>query len=217
MTHTDKKNGIPDKKITMAIVTEQDTQIFQLGETVREAIAQAKLALLPHLANSMPKPIDGAIDDIDTVADIPHVELTLITNSEYLSKWCDGHGHNTTLVDDEGIIDTIKNDAANMVIVVPAAQHIAIHPNEGIAIVPNEGNVIVNAQEELLRLDDHDKRVHNDALIALMLPPEYRVIQSSIDPDTYIRVIATPSYINMSENKNGQNNTPTSNETDEDA
>ena len=212
MSHTNNASNIPDNKITMAIVTEQDTQIFQLGETVREAIAQAKLELIPHLANSMPRPID----DINTVADIPYVEITLITNSEYLSKWCDEHGQSTELVDDEGIIDIIKNDTATMVIIVPAAQHIAIHPNEGIAIVPNEGNVIVNVQEELLRLGDRDERIHSDTLIALMLPPEYRVTQSSIDPDTYIRVIATPSYINVSENKSNQN-TPTSNETDEDA
>lgn len=206
MGHTDNASNIPDNKITMTIVTERDTQTFQLGETVAEAIAQTKLALLPHLANKMSRPADDPIDNIDTVANIPHVELTLITNSEYLSKWCDEHGHNAELVDDEGIIDAIKNDTATMIIVVPAAQHIAIHPNEGIAIVPNENNVIVNAQEELLRLDDHGVRVHSDAHIALMLPPEYRMTQSSIDPDTYIRVIATPSYTNVAEN-----------ETDEDA
>ena len=208
MTHTDNKNSIPDNKITMAIVTEQDTQKFQLGETVRETIAQARLALLPHLANNMPKNIDGVIDDIDTVADIPMFELTVITNSAYLSKWCNKHSHDATLVDDEGIINTIKNDTATMVIVVPSAGHIAIHPNEGIAIVPNEGNVIVNAQEELLRVDKDGERIHGEAIIALMLPPEYRMVQSSIDPDTYIRVIATPGHIN-------KNNT--SNETSEDA
>lgn len=28
-----------------------------------------------------------------------------------------------------------------------------------------------------------------------MLPPEYRMTRSSVDPDTYIRIIAIPSYV----------------------
>lgn len=204
MSHTDHENN---NTITMAIVTEAATQTFQLGETVAEAIAQTKLTLLPHMTD-MADNTPHAIDDIDMLVDIPRVELTVITNSEHLNKWCNEHGHNATLVDDEGIIDTIKNDTATMVIVVPAAQHIAINPEEGIALVPNESNIIIRAQEELLRVDEHGERAHSEALIALMMPPEYRVVQSALDPDTYIRIIATPSYINT-------NNSDT--ETNEDA
>lgn len=30
-----------------------------------------------------------------------------------------------------------------------------------------------------------------------MLPPEYRMTRSSVDPDTYIRIIATPAYVHL--------------------
>lgn len=32
-----------------------------------------------------------------------------------------------------------------------------------------------------------------------MLPPEYRMTRSSVDPDTYIRIIATPSYVHLAD------------------
>ena len=30
-----------------------------------------------------------------------------------------------------------------------------------------------------------------------MLPPEYRMTPSNIDPDTYIRVVAMPTYVHL--------------------
>lgn len=32
-----------------------------------------------------------------------------------------------------------------------------------------------------------------------MLPPEYRMTPSNIDPDTYIRVVAMPTYVHLAD------------------
>ena len=61
-----------DNTITIAIATEPNTKVFQLGETVAETIARMNLALLPHVANDIPQSINNN-DDISTLIDIPQI------------------------------------------------------------------------------------------------------------------------------------------------
>lgn len=187
--------------ITIAIVTEETTQTFQLGETVAEAIAQTKLALLPNFADDNARSIDET-DDISLLVDIPDVEVNIITNSAYLNGWLKRNNYNTELVDDEDLLNTFVNENTSLTVMVPAVEHIAIQPEEGIALLPDETNILVRTQAEILRTDENDQRVHGNPAIGLMLPPEYRIVRSSVDPDTYIRVIATPSYANLTSEAN---------------
>lgn len=171
-----------DNTITIAVATEPTTKVFQLGETVAETIARMNLALLPHVAN-----------------DIPHVEVNVVTNNAYLNGWLKKNGYSARLVDDEGILNVLENEDIMTTIVVPAAENLAINAEEGnISLPPDENNILVRVQDEILRSDDNGQRVH-DTFITLMLPPEYRMTPSNIDPDTYIRVVAMPTYVHLAD------------------
>lgn len=184
--------------ITIAVATEPTTKVFQLGETVAETIAQMNLALLPHVASDTKQPI-GNDNDISTLIDIPHVEVNVVTNNAYLNGWLKKNGRNTRLVDDEGILNVLENEDIMTTIVVPAAENLAINAEEGnISLPPDENNILVRVQDEILRRDNDGKRIH-DTFIALMLPPEYRMTPSNIDPDTYIRVVAMPTYVHLAD------------------
>lgn len=192
MTNTDNSNNA----ITIAVATEPTTKVFQLGETVAETIAQTKLALLPHFANETERSINDA-DDINTLIDIPQVEIKIVTNNAYLNGWLKKNGYSARLVDDEGILNAFANEDIMTTIVVPSAENLAINAEEGnISLPPDENNILVRVQDEILRRDNDGKRIH-DTFIALMLPPEYRMTPSSIDPDTYIRVVAMPTYVHL--------------------
>lgn len=185
-----------DNTITIAVATEPTTKVFQLGETVAETIARMNLALLPHVANNIPQSINND-DDISTLIDIPHVEVNVVTNNAYLNGWLKKNGYSAHLVDDEGILNVLKNEDIMTTIVVPAAENLAINPEEGnISLPPDENNILVRVQDEILRSDNNGQRVH-DTFITLMLPPEYRMTPSNIDPDTYIRVVAMPTYVHL--------------------
>lgn len=185
-----------DNTITIAVATEPTTKVFQLGETVAETIARMNLALLPHVTNDTPQSIDND-DDISTLINIPHVEVNVVTNNAYLNGWLNKNGHNSRLVDDEGILDVLKNEDIMTTIVVPTAENLAMNPENGeISLPPNENNILVRVQDEIMRSDDNGQRVH-DTFITLMLPPEYRMTPSNIDPDTYIRVVAMPTYVHL--------------------
>jgi hypothetical protein len=187
-----------DNTITIAVATEPTTKVFQIGETVAETIARMNLALLPHIAGDTPQPIDND-DDISILTDIPHVEVNVVTNNTYLNGWLKKNGHNARLVDDEGILKALENEDIMTTIVVPAAENLAINAEEGnISLPPDENNILVRVQDEILRLDNEGKRVHN-TFITLMLPPEYRMTPSDIDPDTYIRVVAMPTYVHLAD------------------
>lgn len=190
---TDTNN--PDSTITIAVATEPTTQVFQIGETIADAIAQTKLALLPHFADNTQQPISD-VDDISIITDIPHVKVDVVTNSGYLNGWLKKHGHKTRLVDDEGLLNVLGNEDIATVIVVPSVENLAIN-QEGVSLPPNEDNILVRVQDEILRLDDEGKRIHDNMSPALMLPPEYRMTRSNVDPDTYIRIIATPAYVHL--------------------
>lgn len=171
-----------DNTITIAVATEPNTKVFQLGETVAETIARMNLALLPHVAN-----------------DIPHVEVNVVTNNAYLNGWLKKNGYSARLVDDDGILNVLENEDIMTTIVVPAAENLAINPEEGnISLPPDENNILVRVQDEILRSDDKGQRIH-DTFITLMLPPEYRMTPSNIDPDTYIRVVAMPTYVHLAD------------------
>lgn len=192
MTNTDNT----DNAITIAVATEPTTKVFQLGETVAETIAQTKLALLPHFANDTPQSINNA-DDINTICDIPQVEIKVVTNNAYLNGWLKKNGYGARLVDDEGILNALENEDIMTTIVVPSAENLAMNPENGeISLPPDENNILVRVQDEILRRDDDGKRIH-DTFIALMLPPEYRMTPSSIDPDTYVRIVAMPTYVHL--------------------
>jgi hypothetical protein len=187
-----------DNTITIAVATEPNTKVFQLGETVAETIARMNLALLPHVANDIPQSINND-DDISTLIDIPHVEVNVVTNNAYLNGWLKKNGYSARLVDDEGILGVLENEDIMTTIVVPAAENLAINPEEGnISLPPDENNILVRVQDEILRSDDNGQRVH-DTFITLMLPPEYRMTPSNIDPDTYIRVVAMPTYVHLAD------------------
>lgn len=187
-----------DNAITIAVATEPNTKVFQLGETVAETIAQMNLALLPHVASDTEQPIDND-DDISTLIDIPRVEVNVVTNNAYLNGWLKKNGRNTRLVDDEGILGVLENEDIMTTIVVPAAENLAINAEEGnISLPPDENNILVRVQDEILRRDNDGERIH-DTFIALMLPPEYRMTPSNIDPDTYIRVVAMPTYVHLAD------------------
>lgn len=136
----------------------------------------------------------------ETVAEtIPHVEINVVTNNAYLNGWLKKNGYNTRLVDDEGILGVLENEDIMTTIVVPAAENLAINPEEGnISLPPDENNILVRVQDEILRSDNNGQRVH-DTFITLMLPPEYRMTPSNIDPDTYIRVVAIPTYVHLAD------------------
>ena len=187
-----------DNTITIAVATEPTTKVFQLGETVAETIAQMNLALLPHVAGDTKQPIDND-DDISTLIDIPHVEVNVVTNNAYLNGWLNKNGHNSRLVDDDGILDVLENEDIMTTIVVPAAENLAMNPENGeISLPPDENNILVRVQDEIMRSDDNGQRIHG-TFITLMLPPEYRMIPSNIDPDTYIRVVAMPTYVHLAD------------------
>lgn len=188
----------PSNAITIAVATEPTTKVFQIGETVAETIAQMNLALLPHIANDNPQSINND-DDISTLIDIPRVEVNVVTNNTYLNGWLKKNGHNARLVDDEGILNALENEDIMTTIVVPAAENLAMNPENGeISLPPDENNILVRVQDEILRSDDKGQRVH-DTFITLMLPPEYRMTPSNIDPDTYIRVVAMPTYVHLAD------------------
>lgn len=192
MSNTDN----PSNAITIAVATEPTTKVFQIGETVAETIARMNLALLPHVAGDTPQPIDND-DDISTLIDIPHVEVNVVTNNAYLNGWLKKNGRNSRLVDDEGILSVLENEDIMTTIVVPAAENLAMNPENGeISLPPDENNILVRVQDEILRSDDNGQRIH-DTFITLMLPPEYRMTPSNIDPDTYIRVVAMPTYVHL--------------------
>lgn len=187
-----------DNTITIAVATEPTTKVFQLGETVAETIAQMNLALLPHVAGDTKQPIDND-DDISTLIDIPHVEVNVVTNNAYLNGWLNKNGRNSRLVDDDGILDVLENEDIMTTIVVPAAENLAMNPENGeISLPPDENNILVRVQNEIMRSDDNGQRIH-DTFITLMLPPEYRMIPSNIDPDTYIRIVAMPTYVHLAD------------------
>lgn len=186
----------PSNAITIAVATEPTTKVFQIGETVAETIARMNLALLPHIANDNPQSINND-DDISTLIDIPRVEVNVVTNNAYLNGWLKKNGHNARLVDDEGILNALENEDIMTTIVVPAAENLAMNPENGeISLPPDENNILVRVQDEILRSDDNGQRIH-DTFITLMLPPEYRMTPSNIDPDTYIRVVAMPIYVHL--------------------
>ena len=186
----------PSNKITIAVATEPTTKVFQLGETVAETIARMNLALLPHVAGDTPQSINND-DDISTLIDIPHVEINIVTNNAYLNSWLKKNGHTARLVGDEGILDALENEDIMTAIVAPAAENLAMNPENGeISLPPDENNILVRVQDEILRSDDNGQRIH-DTFIALILPPEYRMTPSDIDPDTYIRVVAMPTYVHL--------------------
>lgn len=187
-----------ENAITIAVATEPTTKVFQLGETVAETIAQMNLALLPHVASDTKQPIDND-DDISTLIDIPHVEVNVVTNNAYLNGWLNKNGHNSRLVDDDGILDVLENEDIMTTIVVPAAENLAMNPENGeISLPPNENNILVRVQDEIMRSDDNGQRIHG-TFITLMLPPEYRMTPSNIDPDTYVRVVAMPTYVHLAD------------------
>lgn len=188
----------PSNAITIAVATEPTTKVFQIGETVAETIARMNLALLPHIANDNPQSVNND-DDISTLIDIPRVEVNVVTNNAYLNGWLKKNGHNARLVDDEGILNALENEDIMTTIVVPAAENLAMNPENGeISLPPDENNILVRVQDEILRSDDKGQRVHN-TFITLMLPPEYRMTPSNIDPDTYIRVVAMPTYVHLAD------------------
>lgn len=188
----------PSNAITIAVATEPTTKVFQIGETVAETIARMNLALLPHIANDNPQSVNND-DDISTLIDIPRVEVNVVTNNAYLNGWLKKNGHNARLVDDEGILNALENEDIMTTIVVPAAENLAMNPENGeISLPPDENNILVRVQDEILRSDDKGQRVH-DTFITLMLPPEYRMTPSNIEPDTYIRVVAMPTYVHLAD------------------
>ena len=197
MNNTDNPSNA-DNAITIAVAAEPTTKVFQLGETVAETIARMNLALLPHVANDAKQPIDND-DDISMLIDIPHVEINIVTNNAYLNDWLKKNGYNARLVDDNGILDALENEDIMTTIIVPAAENLAMNPENGeISLPPDENNILVRVQDEILRSDDNGQRIH-DTFIALMLPPEYRMTPSDIDPDTYIRVVAMPTYVHLAD------------------
>lgn len=190
MSNTDN----PSNTITIAVATEPTTKVFQLGETVAETIARMNLALLPHVAGDTPQSINKVPSSTS-----PHVEVNVVTNNAYLNGWLKKNGHNARLVDHEGILGVLKNEDIMTTIVVPDAENLAMNPENGeISLPPDENNILVRVQDEILRSDDNGQRIH-DTLITLMLPPEYRMTPSNIDPDTYIRVVAMPTYVHLAD------------------
>lgn len=161
--------------MTVLVITEADTQTFQLGETIADTIEDTKRAI-------------SAPDSEQDVA--------IVTNSAYLNGWAHKRGYNATLVQDEDILTSVTNESIPVVVMVPAIETLAIKPDEGIALVPGDENILVAIQDELTRRDDNGQAVHPDVMITLMLPPEYRMVRANNDPDTYIRVIATAKLSN---------------------
>ena len=155
------------QQMTVMVITEPSTPTFQLGETLADTIEETKKQ------NPM-------IDD-----------FVIVTNNVYLNGWARKHGYSTTLVNDEEILESVANDSVPIIMMVPSAETMA-HKNGEIALVPNDESILIAVQNELLRLDDEGKSVHTGTLITMMLPPEYLMVRAENDPDTYIRVVATP-------------------------
>ena len=166
--------------ITIAVAVEELTTTFQLGQTIAEAIAQT----VPTLPAEI-------LDDVET----PDVHV--LTNSAYLKGWCAKNGYNTAITDDDGLITAIADGQVTIAIIVPAMETLGINPKQGIALVAPESHVLARVQDELLKLDDEGHRIHDESWIALVLPPEYRMVRSTSDPDTYVRAIANPNYVNI--------------------
>lgn len=161
--------------MTVMVITEPDTQTFQLGETIADTIEETK------------KVISSTENEQD---------IAIVTNSAYLNGWATKRGYNATLVQDEDMLTNITNENIPVVVMVPAIETLAIKPDEGIALVPGDENILVAIQDELTRRDDDGQAVHPDVMTTLMLPPEYRMVRANNDPDTYIRVIATAKLSN---------------------
>lgn len=172
MTQT---NDAEKQQMTVMVITEPSTQTFQLGETIADTIEETKKAI------SSPE---------------KEQDVTIVTNSLYLGGWANKHGYNATLVNDEEVLTTVTNESIPIVVMVPAIETLAIKPDEGIALVPGDENILVAIQDELTRRDDDGQAVHPNVVIALILPPEYRMVRANNDPDTYIRVIATAKLSN---------------------
>ena len=179
-----------DTTITIAVAFEELTTTFQLGETVAEAIAQTIPMLPTHN------------DEQDTT----DRNVVIITNSTYLKGWCARNGYDAELTDDDGLVTTVANGTVDIAILTPAIETLGINPGMGIALVAPEDHVLSRVQDELLRLDDDGNRVHDESWVALVLPPEYRMIRSTSDPDTYVRAIANPNYVNIEQNNNPDEN-----------
>lgn len=176
--------------ITIAIAVEDLTTTFQLGDTVAEAISQTVPTLPAHN--------DGQVTD--------ECNITVITNSTYLKGWCTHNGYDAKLTNDNGLIEAIAHDTVTIAILVPAIETLGINPGTGIALVAPDDHVLNRVQDELLRLNEDGTRVHDESWIALVLPPEYRMVRSTSDPDTYVRAIANPNYVNIEPNNNSDEN-----------
>ena len=121
------------QQMTVMVVTEPNTQTFQLGETIADTIEETK----------------KAISSTENEQDV-----TIVTNSLYLNGWVNKHGYNATLVNDEEMLTHITHESIPVVVMVPAIETLAIKPDEGIALVPNDENILVAIQDELTRRDD---------------------------------------------------------------
>lgn len=171
MTQT---NDAENRQMTIMVVTEPDTQTFQLGETIADTIEETKKAI------SSPE---------------KEQDVTIVTNSLYLNGWAHKHGYNATLVNDEEMLTRITNENIPIIMMAPSVENLVIKRGE-LALLPNEENILVTVQHELLRTDDENQPVHAGTLITLVLPPECGMVQADSDPDTYVRMTGTPKLSN---------------------
>lgn len=171
MTQT---NDAENRQMTVMIITEPNTQTFQLGETIADTIEETK----------------KAISSTENEQDV-----TIVTNSLYLNGWANKHGYNATLVQDEEMLTSITNENTPIIMMAPSVENLVIKAGE-LALLPNEENILVAIQNELLRTDDEDQPVHAGTLITLVLPPECGMVQTDSDPDTYVRMTGTPKLSN---------------------
>lgn len=162
------------QQMAIMVVTEPNTQTFQLGETIADTIEETK----------------KAISSTENEKDV-----TIVTNSLYLNGWANKHGYNATLVNDEEMLTRITNENIPIIMMAPSVENLVIKAGE-LALLPNEENILVTIQNELLRTDDEDQPVHAGTLITLVLPPECGMIQADSDPDTYVRMTGTPKLSN---------------------
>ena len=171
MTQT---NDAEKQQMTIMVITEPNTQTFQLGETIADTIGETK------------KTISSAQNEQD---------VAIMTNSLYLNGWAHKHGYNATLVNDEEMLTRITNENIPIIMMAPSVENLVIKAGE-LALLPNEENILVTVQNELLRTDDEDQPVHAGTLITLVLPPECGMVQADSDPDTYVRMTGTPKLSN---------------------
>lgn len=162
------------QQMTIMVVTEPNTQTFQLGETIADTIEETK----------------KAISSTENEKDV-----AIVTNSLYLNGWAHKHGYNATLVNDEEMLTRITNENIPIIMMAPSVENLVIKAGE-LALLPNEENILVTIQNELLRTDDEDQLVHSGTLITLVLPPECGMGQADSDPDTYVRMTGTPKLSN---------------------